>query len=282
MQYITFNNGVKIPQAGLGTYLLAPDDAQASVSFALDNGYELVDTANAYVNERAVGRGMRDSSRAREEIFLETKLWPCFYESDTAVDETLERLGTDYIDLMILHQPAGDYLAGYAKLEAAYKAGKLRSIGISNFNEAEIENLLAHCEVAPALIQVECHPYFPQTQLKALLAKHDIALQAWYPLGGRDNKSILEEPAILELAAKHGKTAAQIIMRWHVQQDNIVIPGSKTPAHILDNIDIFDFELDEQDMHAIAGLEQGKPLYERTPDKIAFYATWHPDVANQK
>ena len=282
MQYMTFNNGVKIPQAGLGTYLLAPDDAQASVSFALDNGYELIDTANAYVNERAVGRGMRDSSRAREEIFLETKLWPCFYESDTAVDETLERLGTDYIDLMILHQPAGDYLAGYAKLEAAYKAGKLRSIGISNFNETEIENLLAHCEVVPALIQVECHPYFPQTQLKALLAKHDIALQAWYPLGGRDNKSILEEPAILELAAKHGKTAAQIIMRWHVQQGNIVIPGSKTPAHILDNIDIFDFALDEQDMAAIAGLEQGKPLYERTPDKIAFYATWHPDVENQK
>lgn len=282
MQYMTFNNGVKIPQAGLGTYLLAPDDAQASVSFALDNGYELIDTANAYVNERAVGRGMRDSGRAREEIFLETKLWPCFYESDTAVDETLERLGTDYIDLMILHQPAGDYLAGYAKLEAAYKAGKLRSIGTSNFNETEIENLLAHCEVVPALIQVECHPYFPQTQLKALLAKHDIALQAWYPLGGRDNKSILEEPAILELAAKHGKTAAQIIMRWHVQQGNIVIPGSKTPAHILDNIDIFDFALDEQDMAAIAGLEQGKPLYERTPDKIAFYATWHPDVENQK
>ena len=282
MQYMTFNNGVKIPQAGLGTYLLAPDDAQASVSFALDNGYELIDTANAYVNERAVGRGMRDSGRAREEIFLETKLWPCFYESDTAVDETLERLGTDYIDLMILHQPAGDYLAGYAKLEAAYKAGTLRSIGISNFNETEIENLLAHCEVVPALIQVECHPYFPQTQLKALLAKHDIALQAWYPLGGRDNKSILEEPAILELAAKHGKTAAQIIMRWHVQQGNIVIPGSKTPAHILDNIDIFDFALDEQDMAAIAGLEQGKPLYERTPDKIAFYATWHPDVENQK
>ena len=282
MQYTTFNNGVKIPQAGLGTYLLAPDDAQASVSYALDNGYELIDTANAYVNERAVGRGMRDSGRTREEIFLETKLWPCFYESDTAVDETLERLGTDYIDLMILHQPAGDYLAGYAKLEAAYKAGKLRSIGISNFNEAEIENLLAHCEVAPALIQVECHPYFPQTQLKALLAKHDIAPQAWYPLGGRDNKSILEEPAILELAAKHGKTAAQVIMRWHVQQGNIVIPGSKTPAHILDNIDIFDFALDEQDMAAIAGLEQGKPLYERTPDKIAFYATWHPDVENQK
>lgn len=282
MQYITFNNDVKIPQVGLGTYLLAPDDAQAAVTYALDGGYELIDTANAYVNERAVGRGIRDSSRAREEVFLETKLWPCFYESDTAVDETLERLGTDYIDLMILHQPAGDYLAGYAKLEAAYKAGKLRSIGVSNFNKAEIEDILAHCEIAPALIQVECHPYFPQTELKELLAKHDIALQSWYPLGGRDNKSILEEPVVSELAEKHGKTAAQIIMRWHVQQGNIVIPGSKTPSHIADNIDIFDFELSDEDMEAMAALDQGKPFYERTAEKIAFYATWHPNVEGQK
>ena len=282
MQYITFNNDVKIPQVGLGTYLLAPDDAQASVAYALDNGYELIDTANAYVNERAVGRGIRDSSRAREEVFLETKLWPCFYESDTAVDETLERLGTDYIDLMILHQPAGDYLAGYAKLEAAYKAGKLRSIGISNFNKAEIENLLAHCEITPALIQVECHPYFPQTELKELLDKHNIALQSWYPLGGRDNKSILEEPIVSELAEKYGKTAAQVIMRWHVQQGNIVIPGSKTPSHIADNIGIFDFELSDEDMEAMAALDQGKPFYERTAEKIAFYATWHPNVEGQK
>ncbi len=282
MQYITFNNDVKIPQVGLGTYLLAPDDAQAAVTYALDGGYELIDTANAYVNERAVGRGMSDSGRAREEIFLETKLWPCFYESDTAVDETLERLGTDYIDLMILHQPAGDYLAGYAKLEAAYKAGKLRSIGISNFNKAEIENLLAHCEITPALIQVECHPYFPQTELKELLDKHNIALQSWYPLGGRDNKSILEEPIVSELAEKYGKTAAQVIMRWHVQQGNIVIPGSKTPSHIADNIDIFDFELSDEDMEAMAALDQGKPFYERTAEKIAFYATWHPNVEGQK
>ncbi len=282
MKHITFNNGVKIPQAGLGTYLLAPDDAQAAVTYALKNGYELIDTANAYVNERAVGRGMRDSGRAREEIFLETKLWPCFYESDAAVDETLERLGTDYIDLMILHQPAGNYLAGYQKLEAAYKAGKLRSIGISNFDQSEIENLLANCEVTPALIQVECHPYFPQTQLKELLAKHNIALQAWYPLGGRDNKAILDEPVITSLAKKYSKTAAQIIMRWHVQQGNIVIPGSKTPAHIADNINIFDFTLSDKDMEAIATLDRNKPFYERTPDKIAFYATWHPDVEGQK
>lgn len=282
MQYITLNNGVKMPQVGLGTYLLDPDDAQASVTYALDNGYELIDTANAYVNERAVGRGMRASSRTCEEIFLETKLWPCFYESDTAVDETLERLGCDYIDLMILHQPAGDYIAGYQKLEAAYKAGKLRSIGISNFNEPEVEDLLAQCEVTPALIQVECHPYFPQTKLKELLGKHGITLQAWYPLGGRDNKVILEEPAVVALAEKYGKTPAQVVMRWHVQQGNIVIPGSKTPAHIADNIDIFDFELDDADMASMAMLDRGEPFYTRTPEKLAMYATWRPDVEGQK
>lgn len=282
MNHVILNNGVRMPQVGLGTYLLAPDDAQTSVAYALDNGYELIDTANAYVNERAVGRGMRDSSRTRDQIFLETKLWPCFYESDTAVDETLERLGCDYIDLMILHQPAGDYLAGYAKLEAAYKAGKLRSIGISNFNEAEIENLLAHCEVVPALIQVECHPYYPQTELKALLAEHGIALQSWYPLGGRDNGCILDEPVVRELAAKYGKSAAQVVMRWHIQQGNIVIPGSKTPSHIADNIDIFDFELSDDDMAAMATLDHGKPFYERSDEKLAYYVSWHPDVEGQK
>ena len=282
MQYVTLNNGVKMPQVGLGTYLLKPDDAQASVAYALDNGYELIDTANVYVNERAVGRGMRDSSRTRDQIFLETKLWPCFYESDTAVDETLERLGCDYIDLMILHQPAGDYRAGYAKLEAAYKAGKLRSIGISNFNEAEVKNLLEHCEIVPALIQVECHPYFPQAALKELLDEHGIVLQSWYPLGGRDNGCIMDEPVVRELADKYGKTAAQVIMRWHVQQGNVVIPGSKTPPHIADNIDIFDFELSDDDMVAMAALDHGKPFYERSPERLAHYVNWHPDVEGQK
>lgn len=181
MEYITLNNGIKIPQLGLGTYLLKPDDAQSSVTSALGMGYELIDTANAYVNERAVGRGVRESDLPRENVFLETKLWPYFYNSDTAVDETLERLNTPYIDLMILHQPAGDYLTGYEKLETAYKEGKLRSIGISNFDENEIKKLLANCEIVPSLIQVECHPYFPQTELKKLLAQHDIALAGVVP-----------------------------------------------------------------------------------------------------
>ena len=282
MQYITLNNKVKMPTLGLGTYLLEPDDAQAAVTFALDNGYELIDTANAYVNEKAVGRGMRASGKAREEIFLETKLWPCFYESDTAVDETLERLGTDYIDLMILHQPAGDYISGYRKLEAAYKAGKLRAIGISNFNIDEIKNLLAQCEVVPTLIQVECHPRFPQTELKAFLAEHDIALQSWYPLGGRGNGSLLGDATVTEIAAKHDKTPAQVLMRWQVQQGNVVIPGSKTPAHIADNINVFDFELDADDMAKLAALDAGEPYYVRTDEALASFAAWHPDVEGQK
>ena len=177
---------------------------------------------------------------------------------------------------------AGDYLAGYEKLEIAYKEGKLRSIGISNFDENEIEKLLANCEIVPSLIQVECHPYFPQTELKKLLAQHDIALQAWYPLGGRGNSSIMDEPVVRDLAVKYGKTPAQIIMRWHIQEGNIVIPGSKNPTHIADNIDVFDFELTDSDMAAMATLDRGKRFYERTPEKLAQYAAWKPDVENQK
>lgn len=282
MQYIALNNKVKMPILGLGTFMLEPDDARASVEFALKNGYELIDTANAYVNEKAVGRGMKASGRSREEIFLETKLWPCFYESDTAIDETLQRLGTDYIDLMILHQPAGNYVAGYQKLEAAYKAGKLRAIGLSNFSIEEVQQIIDQCEVMPAIVQMECHPYFPQTEMKQFLAQHDIAIQAWYPLGGRGNKVILEEPVIAAIAEKYGKTPAQVIMRWHVQVGNVVIPGSKTPSHIADNIDVFDFELTSQEMAEISALDKGKPFYVRTDEALAGFAAWHPDVEGQK
>ena len=282
MEYITLNNQVKMPILGLGTFMLEPDDAQAAVECALANGYELIDTANAYVNEKAVGRGMKASGKAREEIFLETKLWPCFYESDTAVDETLERLGADYIDLMILHQPAGDFISGYRKLEAAYKAGKLRAIGVSNFNEAEISQVIEQCDVVPAIVQMECHPYFPRTDMKPFFAERGIAVQSWYPLGGRGNTVILDEPVIAELAAKYGKTPAQVIMRWQVQEGNVVIPGSKTAAHIAENIDVFDFELTDAEMAQISALDKGKPFYVRTDEALAGFAAWHPDVEGQK
>ena len=282
MSHITLNNGVEMPLVGVGTYQLPPDEAQASVTFALDNGYELIDTANVYVNERGVGRGMRASTKAREDVFLETKLWPSFYDSDTAVDETLERLGVAYIDLMILHQPAGDYITGYRKLEDAYRAGKLRSIGISNFNAAEVQHLIDECEVMPALIQTECHPYFPQTELKKLLAQHNIALQAWYPLGGRGNDSIMGEPLIGELAKAHGKSPAPVILRSHVQQGNIVSPGSKTPSHIAQNIELFDFALTDEEMARIAALDRGDTIYHRTPELLDQYLHFVPDVDGQE
>ena len=282
METITLNNGIEIPQVGLGTYLLEPDDAQASVSYALDNGYTLIDTANVYVNERAVGRGMRASSKAREDIFLETKLWPSFFERETEVDETLERLGVEYIDLMILHQPAGNIIAGYRQLEAAYKAGKLRAIGLSNFDVAQTQRILDECEVVPAINQVECHPYFPQTELKALLKEHDIALQAWFPLGGRGNESIMGEPLIQAIAEKHGKSPAQVILRWHVQQGHIVIPGSKTPSHIAQNIDLFDFALTDEDMAQIDSLDKGKPFFKHNDEVLAGFLAYVPDVDGQK
>lgn len=282
MEYITLNNGVEMPIVGLGTYQLSSDDAQASTAYALDNGYELVDTANVYVNERGVGRGMRASTKAREDIFLETKIWPCFYQSESAVDETLERLDTDYIDLLLLHQYAGDIKAGYRHLEEAYKAGKVRAIGVSNFTVEELSNLIDECEVIPALIQVECHPYFPQTELKKLLAKHNIALQAWYPLGGRGNDSIMSEPVVVKLAEKYGKSPAQIILRWHVQEGHSIVPGSKTPSHIAQNIDLFDFELTDEDMAQIATLDKGDPIFHRTPEVAQFFTTHVPDVDGEK
>ena len=282
METITLNNGVKIPQVGLGTYLLEPDDAQASVTYALNNGYTLIDTANVYVNERAVGRGMRASSKAREDIFLETKLWPSFFERETEVDETLERLGVDYIDLMILHQPAGNIIAGYRQLEAAYKAGKLRAIGLSNFDVAQTQRILDECEVVPAINQVECHPYFPQTELKALLTEHNIALQAWYPLGGRGNDSIMAEPVVQGIAEKYGKSPAQVLLRRHIQQGHVVIPGSKTPSHITDNIDLFDFALTDEDMAQIDSLDKGKPFSEHNDEVLARFLAYVPDVEGQK
>ena len=282
MNYITLNNGIKISQLGLGTYMFGTDQAQHSTTFSLDHGYELIDTANAYVNEKGVGRGMKASHLKRHEIFLETKLWTCFYKDETSVDQTLERLDTDYIDLMILHQPAGDYLSGYKQLEKAYKEGKLKSIGISNFNENEIQNILNHCKVIPSLIQVEAHPYYPQTHLLKTLQEHNIALQAWYPLGGRGNQSTMNESVIKKIAEKYKKTTAQVILRRHIQKGFVVIPGSKSEAHILDNIDIFDFELSSDDMKEIRSLEKETTFYHRTDEQLQHFALRHPDVEHQK
>lgn len=281
MDYITLNNGVKMPVAGIGTFLLSPDEAEASCLSALRCGYRLIDTANAYVNEKAVGRAMKKSGLARQEIFLETKLWPTFYSDENAVDDTLERLGTDYIDLMLLHQPAGCYLTGYRLLEKAYKEGKVKAIGLSNFTEAQIEEIIDACEIKPAVLQTEVHPYAQAKELKKLLSKADMAIQAWYPLGHGD-KALLEEPVFTSLAEKYKKTNAQIILRWHVQAGNIIIPGSRNPDHIKANLDLFDFALTREEMAEIEGLDQEKNYYTSTPEKLKQYETMVPAVNAQK
>ena len=281
MEFATLNNGLKMPMAGIGTFLLSPDEAEASVLAALEDGYRLIDTANAYVNEKAVGRAMKKSGLPREEIFLETKLWPSFYENDDAVDKTLERLGTDTIDLLLIHQPAGNYVAGYRQMEKAYKEGKVKAIGLSNFNQAQIEEILGLCQVKPAVLQTEVHPYFQEQELKSFLSKEGMVIQAWYPLGHGD-KALLEEPLFTQLGKKYGKTNAQIILRWHIQDGNIVIPGSKNPAHIKDNFDLFDFSLTEEEMEKIAALDKNTRYYYSTPEMLKKYAEIVPDVDGQK
>ena len=281
MEYAKLNNGIEMPMAGIGTFLLTPDEAQASVESALSCGYRLIDTANAYMNEKAVGRAMKASGLARGEIFLETKLWPAFYEQADAVERTLARLDTDYIDLLLIHQPAGNSIAGYKLMEKAYKAGKVRAIGLSNFTPAQIREILDVCEVKPAVLQTEVHPYSQEKALKQFLNREGIVVQAWYPLGHGD-KALIEESLFTELGKNYGKSNAQIILRWHIQDGNTVIPGSKNPAHIKDNFDLFDFALTDSEMAQIAAMDQQKRYYTSTPELLRRYAEIVPDVDGQK
>ena len=278
---VTLSNGVVMPLAGLGTYTLTPDEAEESVVCALANGCRLIDTANAYVNEKAVGRGMKRSGLKREEIFLETKLWPTFFEQPDAVDKTLERLGTDYIDLLLIHQPAGNYVAGYRLMEKAYREGKVRAIGLSNFDEARVKEILGLCEVRPVVLQTELHPYLQEKELRAFCAREGITLQSWFSLGHGD-KALLQEPLFVRLGEKHGKTPAQVILRWVVQSGIVAIPGSKTPTHIKDNFSIFDFELTPAEMDEIAAFDQKKRYYTFTEEKLKALATMKFDVEGQK
>ena len=269
METITLNNRIECPVVGIGTYMLSPAEAENSVREALKMGYALVDTANAYVNERACGRGMRHSGVKREDIFISTKLWPSEYENPNAVEETLERLGVDYVDLLYIHQPAGNWLAGYRQLEKAYREGKAKAIGISNFEGKYIAELESKWEIAPQFIQVEAHPYFTQGELRKTLDR------SWYPLGHGD-KALLQEPVFTELGKKYGKMPAQVILRWHTQMGFVVIPGSKNVDHIRDNLDILDFTLTDAEMAQIAKLDKGERYYYRTDAQLAQFAAWRP------
>ena len=276
MEMVKLNNNMECPVIGIGTFMLSPAEAENSVREALKMGYSLVDTANAYVNERACGRGIKDSGLKREEVFISTQLWPSEYENENAVEETLERLGVDYVDILYIHQPAGNWLAGYRQLEKAYRDGKAKSIGISNFEGKYIQELETKWEIAPQFIQVEAHPYFTQQELRRTLDQYGIKLMAWYPLGHGD-KSLIHEPVFTELGKKYGKTAAQVILRWHTQMGFVVIPGSKNVGHIKENLDILDFELTDAEMAEIAGLDKNVRYYHRTEEQLAQFAGWRPD-----
>ena len=210
---------------------------------------------------------------------METKLWPRFYEQDDTVDKTLERLNTDYIDLLLIHQPAGNYIAGYQQMEKAYKEGKVKAIGLSNFNQEQIQEILDMCEVQPAVLQTEVHPYSQEKELKQFLNKAQIVIQVWYPLGHGD-KALIQEPLFIELGKR--KSTAQIILRWHIQEGNIVIPGSKTPSQIKDNFNLFDFALTDDEMARIAAMDQRKRYYTSTPKMLRQYVEMVPDVDGQK
>lgn len=276
--YLKLNNGLEMPQFGLGVYLVpdGKDTVEACLN-AFQLGVRHIDTAHAYQNERGVGEALKQSGLKREEVWITTKLWPTEYgEGQTlkAIDKMLERLQTDYIDLLLLHQQVGDYIGAWKDMEKAVASGKVKAIGISNFNE-HLEDLLQHATIKPAAIQVECHPYFPQHELKKRMAEYGMVLESWYPLGHGDN-NLINEPVFTKLAQKYGKTNVQIILRWHIQEGNSVFPKTTNPQHLRDNFDIFDFELSAEDMAEIAKLNSGKRYYTATLAEQEHFMQWKP------
>lgn len=267
MEYVTLQNGVAMPMLGYGTIGQTGEQITDNVAFALTHGYELIDTANRYGNEVEVGRGLRKSGLKRENYFLETKLGPTLYENETAIDGALQRLGVDYIDLMILHHPVNNYLHAYGMLEKACKAGKLRAIGLSNFPVEKLQEVLGNCEIPPMVMQVEAHPYYPAEGVRSFCEEHRIQLQCWYPLG-HGSSQLLQDPVILEIAQVHGKSPAQVVLRWHIQMGFCPVPGSKSHAHIQENGEIFDFALTPEDMAQIAGINRHAPFYQVTPESL--------------
>ena len=265
--YITLNDGNKIPQFGLGVFQIPGDEKTKEACLeAFKLGYRHIDTAHAYQNERGVGQAVKESGIPREEIWITSKLWPSEYgegKTAKAIDKMLERLQTDYIDLLLLHQQFGDYLGAWKDMEKAVAENKVKSIGLSNFESERLEEVLAAATINPSVLQVECHPYYQQNDLKKRIAPYNTVIESWYPLGHGD-AALIEEPVFTKLAEKYGKTNAQIILRWHIQEGIIVFPKSSNPVHIKENIDIFDFELTEEEMNEIRQLDKGFRYYTRT------------------
>lgn len=249
MEYTILSNGLKVPLLGLGTFLIRGKEAERSVYYGLKHGYRLIDTANAYMNEEAVGRAVyraiEEGFVKREEIFIFTKIWPTLYENENAVDDTLKRLGMDYIDLLFIHQPSGNFRAGYELIEKAYREGKARSLGISNFHGRKLDVLLSKAVIYPHVIQLETYPYYVDHETMDTFSPYGTKLMGWYPLG-HGNWELLGEPVFEKLSEKNHKSTVREILRWAVEKGFITIPGSRDPEHIRENIDIFDFSLNKE------------------------------------
>lgn len=262
MQHVTLNNGLKMPQLGFGVWQVEDNEAASAVEKAIQTGCRSIDTAMIYKNENGVGQGIKNSGIKREDLFITTKVWNADQGYDNTIrafDESLERLGMDYVDLYLIHWPTpefDDYVDTYKAMEKLYNDGKVKAIGVCNFDVDHLQRLLDECDVKPVLNQIECHPYLAQKEVKEFCAKHDIFVEAWSPLmqGG----DVLKDEVVQSIAKKHSKTPAQVVLRWHLDNHSIVIPKSVTPSRIEENFDVFDFELNTEDMQKLNELDRGE------------------------
>ena len=277
MKEFILSNGRKIPSIGLGTFKLTNEEAYNSVLYALEAGYRLIDTANIYKDEEGVGRAIAHSNIDRKDIYLETKIWPTSFLDKEVIHKTLKRLGVTYLDLVLLHQPCGNYIEGYKLLEKAYKNQEIRAIGLSNFNIEEIKQILSICSVKPVLLQVENHPFCQNKELKEFCEKNGIILQSWFPFGGKGNNTVLENEVINKIAKKYNKNASQIVLRWNIENGYIPVPGSRSKEHIIENFDIFNFSLSKEDLKELDNLNKEEPFHKRSEEAFKRYLTMKVD-----
>lgn len=281
MKTIKLNDGNLIPQFGTGVFQV-PDGKETLdvVKNALNLGIRHIDTAHAYQNERSVGKAVKESGIVRKEIWITTKLWPSEYGegvTSQAIDKMLKRLDMDYVDLLLLHQQFGDYLGAWKDMEKAVKDGCVKSIGLSNFESHRLEEVLEQATIYPSVLQVECHPYYQQKELKKRIAKYGTVIESWYPIGHGD-KGLIQEPLFTRLAKKYHKTNVQIILRWHIQEGTIVFPRTMNPVHMKENFDIFDFELTAEEMNEIRALDNGKRFFTMTlEEQERNLGAWKPE-----
>lgn len=272
---VQLNNGILMPQFGLGTFMQPSDEiCEQSCMTALKAGYRHIDTAHAYNDEAGVGRAVKESGIPREEIWITSKLWPTEYgEGKTleAIDKMLERMQLDYIDLLYVHQPVGDFVGAWKDMEKAVAMGKVRALGISNFdaNDEVFEKIMSESRVKPAVLQIECHPYAQRFAMREKVKPYGIQVECWFPLGGAmSNGALLKDPTIVKIAKAHGKTPAQVILRWHIQEGFSVIPGASNPNYIKENIEIFDFNLTDEEMTQMRSLNEEKRFFNATLEQV--------------